>query len=63
MLPLKLNRLRMTREIWSFFMGGIMETIYVQIALGAFSTVIGGIISWIGWKIQKAEKAINPTFS
>lgn len=33
-----------------------MDTIYVQMALGAFSTVIGGIVSWIGWKIQKAEK-------
>lgn len=33
-----------------------MDTIYVQMALGTFSTVIGGIVSWIGWKIQKAEK-------
>ena len=33
-----------------------METIYVQMLLGAFSTVIGGIVSYIGWKLQKAEK-------
>lgn len=34
-----------------------MDTIYIQLGLGVFSAVIGGIVSWIGWKLQKYEKA------
>ena len=34
-----------------------MEPIYIQLGLGIFSAVLGGVVSWIGWKLQKAEKA------
>ena len=33
------------------------NSIYVQLALGAFSTVVSALVSWIAWKIRKIEQA------
>ena len=32
------------------------DTIYIQIVLGVFSAIVGGIVAYIGYRMQKRDR-------